>query len=54
MAAILQAAAAGEMTSGNAAAFASLVDTYRKAIETAELERRITALEEEATANESL
>ena len=53
MAAVLQAAARGELTLGEATAFANLIDTYRKTIETAELEHRITALEE-AAANESL
>ena len=54
MTVILQAAAAGEITLGEATAFAGLVDLYRKAVETAELERRIAALEEGAAANERL
>ncbi|MPY76130.1 MAG: hypothetical protein GEU87_17945 [Alphaproteobacteria bacterium] len=51
MSAILKAAGEGEITSGEAAAFASLIDQFRKAVETAELERRIAMLEE-MSANE--
>lgn len=51
IAAILEAAGKAEISLGEATAFASLVDVYRKAAETAELERRIAMLEE-MSANE--
>lgn len=44
-AAILQAAAAGELLPGEAATLAGIVEARRKAIETQELEQRISALE---------
>lgn len=44
-AAILQAAAAGELLPGEAATLAGIVEARRKAIETMELEQRISALE---------
>jgi len=44
--AILQAVAAGEITPTEGQALAGLVETHRKALETAELERRVAALEE--------
>jgi len=43
--AILQAVAAGELLPGEAATLAGIVDVCRKAVETNELEQRITALE---------
>ncbi|MDE2318957.1 MAG: hypothetical protein KGK02_04575 [Rhodospirillales bacterium] len=45
MAAITRAAAEGEITTEEASALAGLVEAQRKAIETAELEARIAALE---------
>lgn len=45
MASILAAVAAGELTPSEAAALAGLVETHRRALETSELEQRITALE---------
>lgn len=44
--ALLQAAAAGEITPGEGATLAGIVEGRRKALETLELERRIAALEE--------
>lgn len=44
-AALLQAAAKGLITPGEAQALGALAETHRKALETTELERRITALE---------
>ncbi|MHC1790299.1 DUF5681 domain-containing protein [Solidesulfovibrio sp.] len=46
MGAILASAAAGELTPSEAAALAGLVETHRRALETSELEQRITALEQ--------
>lgn len=46
MSAILAACAAGELTPSEAATLAGLVETHRKAIETAELSDRISKLEE--------
>lgn len=46
MAAITNAVAAGEITISEAGDLAKLVETYVKALETAELEARLTALEE--------
>jgi hypothetical protein len=43
--AILQAVAVGDLLPGEAATLAGIVETRRKALETLELERRITALE---------
>ena len=43
--AILQAVAAGDLLPGEAATLASIVEARRKAVETLELEQRITALE---------
>jgi hypothetical protein len=45
-AAILQAAADGELLPGEAATLAGILESRRKAFETQELENRITALEE--------
>jgi hypothetical protein len=44
-AALLSAAAAGELTPGEAGELAKLVEAHRRAIETAEIERRLSALE---------
>lgn len=44
-AAILQAVAAGDLTPGEAATLSGIVENRRKAIETQELEQRISALE---------
>lgn len=44
-AAILQAVAAGDLLPGEAATLAGIVEARRKAIETQELEARITVLE---------
>lgn len=46
MASVLAAVAAGELTPSEATALAGLVETHRRAIETAELSERITKLEE--------
>jgi len=43
--AILQAVATGDLLPGEAATLAGIVEARRKALETQELERRITALE---------
>ena len=43
--AILQAVAAGQLTPGEGTAMAGLVEARRRAVETLELETRITALE---------
>lgn len=45
--AILEAVAAGDMTPSEGTAVAALVETFRRALETTELERRIAALEKE-------
>lgn len=45
-AAILHAVAAGELTPGEASTLSGIVEARRKAIETAELEQRITKLED--------
>jgi hypothetical protein len=52
MAEIIKAAGAGDIFLGEAIAFATLLDAYRKTIETAELERRIAALEEGLVSHE--
>jgi hypothetical protein len=44
-AALLTAAAAGELTPGEAGELAKLVETHRRAIETADIERRLSLLE---------
>ena len=44
--AILRAVAAGELLPGEAATLAGIVEARRRAVETLELEQRITALEE--------
>jgi Family of unknown function (DUF5681) len=49
-AALLMAAAAGELTPGEAGELAKLVEAHRRAIETADLERRLAALEAEQRA----
>ncbi len=46
MGAILAGVASGDLTPGEGSAIAGLVEGYRKAIETTELEVRIAALEE--------
>jgi hypothetical protein len=46
MAALVASVASGEITPGEAAGVASLVETWRKAHETGELEDRLTALEQ--------
>jgi hypothetical protein len=43
--AILQAVAAGDLLPGEAATLAGIVEARRKAVETLELEQRISALE---------
>jgi hypothetical protein len=50
LAAVVAAAAAGDLTTEEAAAVAGVLDMQRKAIETADIERRLAALE--AAANE--
>lgn len=45
LAAVVAAVAAGSLTTEEGAAVATILEMQRKAIETAELERRITALE---------
>jgi len=45
-AAILQAVAAGDLLPGEAATLAGIVEARRKALETQELEQRISALED--------
>lgn len=44
-AAILEAVAAGELSTSEGSAVTSLVDTHRKALELSEIERRLSALE---------
>jgi len=46
MGAILSGVANGDLTPGEASSLAGLVDAYRKAFETTELEARLKALEE--------
>ncbi|MBS1189671.1 MAG: hypothetical protein H6R10_1463 [Rhodocyclaceae bacterium] len=48
--AVLEAVAGGELTPGEGAALAGLVEGRRKALETEELERRIATLEEKSWA----
>ena len=45
--AILEAVALGEITPGEGQTLAAIIDGYRKGLETADLEPRITALEKE-------
>ena len=45
MAAVLEATAQGELTPGEGAAIAALVEQYRKTLELTELEARLAALE---------
>jgi hypothetical protein len=45
VAAIAEAVASGQVTPSEGIALATLVDSYRKAVETHELERRVAALE---------
>jgi hypothetical protein len=47
-AALLEAAAAGELTPGEAGELAKLVEAHRRVVETAELEERVRKLEENA------
>lgn len=47
MAAVLDAMANGQITPSEAGAVAGIVEAYRRSVETAELERRIAALEAE-------
>lgn len=49
MGAILAGVARGDLTPGEGSAIAGLVEGYRKALETTELETRIKALEERQT-----
>lgn len=49
MGAILASVASGELTPSEATGIAGLVEAYRKALETTELETRIKALEERQT-----
>ncbi len=46
MGALVEAVAGGALAPSEAAAVAGLVETYRKALETSELEARVAALEE--------
>jgi hypothetical protein len=46
MSAILSSVANGDLTPGEASSLVGLVDAYRKAFETTELEARLKALEE--------
>lgn len=46
MGAILASVASGDLTPSEASSLAGLVDTYRKALETTELEARLKAIEE--------
>ena len=46
MGAILSSVASGGLTPGEASGLAGLVEAYRKALETTELETRLKALEE--------
>lgn len=46
MAAVVGAMAAGDITPSEAAAVAGVVETYRRTVETADIERRLAALEE--------
>lgn len=48
MAAVVEAVAAGDLTPGEAQTVAGVVETYRKTLETAELEARVAALEAES------
>jgi hypothetical protein len=50
-AALLTAAAAGELTPGEASELAKLVETHRRAIETADIERRLSVLEAQQEGN---
>ena len=45
MGVVLDAVAQGEITTNEAASLSSLIDGFRRALETQELEQRITALE---------
>jgi hypothetical protein len=45
MAAVLEATATGDLTPGEGAAIAALVEQYRRTLELTELEARIAALE---------
>jgi hypothetical protein len=46
MGAILAGVASGDLTPGEGSAIAGLVEGYRKALETTELEQRLKALED--------
>jgi hypothetical protein len=48
LAAVVRAVSRGELTPGEGGALAGLLDRFRAAYETAELERRVAALEEES------
>jgi len=48
MAALVASVASGEITPGEAASVASLIETWRKAHETGEMEDRVAALEQRA------
>ena len=47
LAAVLDAVACGDLTPGEGQVLASMAETYRRAIETADLDRRVEALEME-------
>jgi hypothetical protein len=48
LAAVVQAVAAGELTPEEASAIANMLEVQRRAVETAGLDARVTALEEDA------
>lgn len=48
VAAVVQAVAAGDLPSGQGQALVAMLDGYRKSVELAELEARLTALEQQA------
>ncbi|MBC7907616.1 MAG: hypothetical protein H7Y60_12855 [Rhodospirillaceae bacterium] len=50
MAAVVAAMGAGDITPSEAAAVAGVVETYRRTVETCDIERRLAALEEKGTA----
>jgi hypothetical protein len=50
---ILQAVARGEITPGEGQTLTAMLDTYRKGLETTDLEARVTALEKEKARGQS-
>ncbi len=46
MGAVLEAVASGELTTSEAQAVAGVIETFRRTIETSEIEKRLAALEE--------